>query len=57
MHTIVRFPTQFSREERKLKNKRSILFSLVIILCMLALPGLSATAHDLPQWTQGNPVH
>ena len=39
-----------------MKRKLYVLFSVIVVLCMLALPGLTAAAHDLPQWKQVNAV-
>ncbi len=39
-----------------MKRKLYVVFSVVMVLCMLALPGLTASACDLPQWTKVNAV-
>ena len=39
-----------------MKSKKYVIFSLVVVLCLLVLPGLTASAHNLPQWKQANPV-
>jgi hypothetical protein len=39
-----------------MRSKVTFVFSLVVVFCLLAMPGLTAAAHNLPQWTQANPV-
>jgi hypothetical protein len=48
-----------SREKARrtnMKSRKYIVFSLLVALSMLVMPGLTATAQYLPQWTQANPV-
>jgi hypothetical protein len=43
-------------KEIKMKSKKYAMFSLIVVLCLLVMPRLTATAHDQPQWKQANAV-